>query len=128
MSLIEYVGGRIRDLRTSYGGGEGLSQEALAKALGITANTISRWETATYRPTIEDLERLSRFFGVSILQFFPPEETSANDQITALLRTAKQLSPEDLEELRQYAEFRKARSLYPQGSKPKAGRKRKKTE
>lgn len=126
MSLAEYVGTRIRYLRTNYRGGEGLSQEALAKELGITANTISRWETATYRPTIEDLERLSRFFKVSILEFFPSEQTPANDQITALLRAAKQLSPEDLEELRNYAEFRKARSLHKQGDKPNAGRRRKK--
>ncbi|MBD2772254.1 helix-turn-helix domain-containing protein [Iningainema tapete] len=128
MSLMEYIGERIRDLRTSYGGGKGLSQEAIAKELGTAANTISRWETATYRPTIEDLERLARFFGVSILTFFPPEEAPANDQLTALLRAAKQLSPEDLEELSKYAEFRKARSLHKQGDKPKPGRKRKKQD
>lgn len=124
MSLMEYIGEQIRNLRASYGG-KGLSQEALAKELGVGANTISRWETATYRPTIEDLERLARFFGVTILTFFPPEEAPANDQLTALLRTAKQLSPEDLEELSKYAEFRKARSFQKQ-SKP--GRKRKKQD
>ncbi len=128
MSLVEYISERIRELRTSYGGGVGLSQEALAKAVGTAANTISRWETATYRPTIEDLERLARFFNVSILEFFPPEEAPANEQIKALLRAAKQLSPEDLEELSKYAEFRKARSLHKQGDKPKPGRKRKKAE
>ena len=31
-----------------------------------TANTISRWETATYKPSISDLERLAQFFGVPI--------------------------------------------------------------
>ncbi|MDX2240029.1 MAG: helix-turn-helix transcriptional regulator [Leptolyngbyaceae cyanobacterium bins.302] len=131
MSLIEYIGRRIRDLRTNYGGGEGLSQEALAKALGIAANTISRWETATYRPTIEDLEKLARFFGVSILSFFPPEEmqaNQANEQAIALLRAAEQLPPEDLEELRRYAEFRKARSLQKQAEQSKSGRKRKLAE
>lgn len=126
MELIEYIGERIRYLRTSYGG-KGLSQEALAKEVGTTANTISRWETATYRPAIEDLERLARFFGVSILTFFPPEEAPLNEEITALLRVVKQLPPEDLAELRTYAEFRKARSLYqPKGDKSKSGRKRKK--
>lgn len=125
MNLFEYVGLRIRDLRMNYGGGEGLSQEALAKALGVAANTISRWETATYRPDLEDLDKLARFFGVSILEFFPPDEAVANDQVAALLRAAKQLAPEDLEELRRYAEFRRARSFYEQGKKPRAGRKRK---
>lgn len=127
MNLFEFVGQRIRDLRLNYGDGQGLSQESLAKALNVATNTISRWETATYRPSLEDLDKLARFFGVSILEFFPPEETSANDQITALLRAAKQLKPEDLEELRRYAEFRRARSLVGGGERPRAGRKRKET-
>jgi transcriptional regulator with XRE-family HTH domain len=128
MNLFEYVGHQIRDLRLNYGGGQGLSQEALARALGVAANTISRWETATYKPTLEDLDKLARFFGVSILTFFPPEETPVNDQIAALLRTAQQLEPEDLEELRRYAEFRQARSLYGGPAPARAGRKRKITE
>jgi transcriptional regulator with XRE-family HTH domain len=107
MSMIEHVGGRIREIRKE----KGLSQEALAQVLGTTANTISRWETSTYRPTIDDLEKLSRFFEVVITDFFPPEEETNNAQITALLRAAKNLSTDDLEELRNYAEFRKARGF-----------------
>lgn len=126
MNLFEHVGQRIRDLRLGYAGGEGLSQEALARALGIAANTISRWETATYKPSLEDLDRLARFFGVSILEFFPREEVETDDQVAALLRAARQLAPEDLEELRRYAEFRRARSLYGGGAPARAGRKRKK--
>jgi len=117
MDLLKYIGGRIRELRQSYGGGEGISQEALAQALGVAKNTISRWETATYRPSIEDLERLARFFGVPILGFFPPEEQPESDQLKALLRAAQDLPNEDLEELRRYAEFRKARGLYKQAKK-----------
>ncbi|MBD1865273.1 MULTISPECIES: helix-turn-helix transcriptional regulator [Trichocoleus] len=120
MSITEYVGGRIREIRKM----KGLSQEALAQAMGTTANTISRWETATYRPTIDDLERLSRFFEITITDFFPPEEEPDNVQITALLRAAKQLSPDDLEELRNYAEFRKARGLY-RGTSKASGSSRK---
>jgi transcriptional regulator with XRE-family HTH domain len=125
MNLFEHVGQRIRDLRLNYGSGQGLSQEALARSLGVAANTVSRWETATYRPSLEDLEHLARFFGVSILEFFPPDEVAGNDQMAALLRTAQQLKPEDLEELRRYAEFRRARSLYAGQERPQAGRKRK---
>lgn len=127
MDLIEYVGTRIRELRQSFGGGEGLSQEALAQALGVAKNTISRWETATYRPGIEDLEKLARFFGVSILDFLPPEERPENDRLAALLRTAQDLPDEDLEELNRYAEFRKARAIYSQEKKSK-GRKKKENQ
>jgi transcriptional regulator with XRE-family HTH domain len=124
MNLFEYVGTRIRELRTSYGDA-GLSQEALAKGIGVATNTISRWETAVYHPTLEDLEKLSRFFGASILEFFPREEEQANDEVAALLRAAKQLHPDDVVELRKYAEFRRARALYSQGLRRKPGRKRK---
>ena len=123
MELIIYVGERVRQLRNSYGGGGGISQDALAKAVRTTANTVSRWETGTYRPSLEDLDALSRFFGVSILEFFPKEEVAAEPKITALLRAARDLPQEDIEELRKYAEFRRARAvLGGAASKRKAGR------
>lgn len=123
MDLFEHVGRRIRELRMSYGDGE-TSQEALANALGVASNTISRWETATNRPDLADLDKLARFFGVSILAFFPPDDAPKSDEVSALLRAARQLSKEDVEELRRYAEFRRARSLYAGGEKPRPGRKR----
>ncbi len=120
--ILKHVAQRIRELRDAAGGG--MSQEALATALGKTANTISRWETGTYKPALEDLDGLSRFFGVSILEFFPREDAPRNEKLTALLRAASELNDNDVEELRRYAEFRKARNLYG-GSKPRPGRKRK---
>jgi transcriptional regulator with XRE-family HTH domain len=123
MDLFEYVGKRIRELRQNYGGTEGLSQEALSREMKVTANTISRWETATYHPSLEDLDRLARFFGVSVLEFFPREQPDAEERISALLRVAKQLPESDLEELRRFAEFRRARSIYKGGSRPRPGRK-----
>lgn len=125
MELYEYVGERIRDLRKSYGSEEGVSQEVVANAIGVTTNTISRWETATYHPTLDDLDRLARFFGVSILEFLPKEKAEANDKVAALLRTAKQLTKDDLEELKRFAEYRHARSLYSYGVRPRSTRKKK---
>lgn len=119
--LLEHVGERIRELRDQYEGGKGLSQEALAKALKTSANTISRWETATYKPTLEDLEALARFFGVSILHFFPEERPSRDEKVQALLRAAEQLPPSEIDDLRRYAEFRRARHLF-KGGRPRPGR------
>ncbi len=125
MDLLDHVAARIRDLRRSYNSGEGLSQEALAIHLKIAPNTISRWETGTYRPSLTDLERISRFFGVSMMSFFPQEmvDQDEDENLKALLRTARQLHPADLEELRKYAEFRRARGIYQGKSRPRAGRK-----
>lgn len=125
MELIRYVGERIKELRAGYGS-EGLSQEALASALGITANTISRWETGTYKPGLEDLDKLSRFFGISILSFFPPEKDAPTmGPVAALLRAARDLPKEDVEEISKYAEFRRARAMYEGGKKRRPGRPKK---
>ena len=124
MRILDYVANQIRQLRNSYNSGEGLSQEALANHIKVAPNTISRWETGMYRPSLEDLEKLARFFGVSMMSFFPPEGSEKDeDRVMALLRTARQLHPADLEELMKYAEFRKARRIYQGKSRPRPGRK-----
>ena len=125
MDLLDHIAARIRDLRVSYNSGEGLSQDSLATNLKVAPNTISRWETGTYRPSVKDLEKISRFFGVSIISFFPSEMANDDDDenLKALLRAARQLHPADLEELRKYAEFRKARSIYQGKTRPQPGRK-----
>ena len=125
MELLDHVAARIKDLRVSYNNGEGLSQESLATQLQVAPNTISRWETGTYRPSLKDLERISRFFGVPIMSFVPDElvDEDEDENLKALLRTARQLHPADLEELRKYAEFRRARSIYQGKTRPQPGRK-----
>ena len=125
MDVLDHVAARIRDLRVSYNNGEGLSQEALATYLKVAPNTISRWETGIYRPSFKDVERISRFFGVTMKSFLPDEtmDTDEDENLKALLRTARQLHPADLEELTKYAEFRRARGIYQGKTRPKPGRK-----
>ena len=125
MDVLDHVAARIRDLRVSYNSGEGLSQESLATHLKVAPNTISRWETGTYRPSLKDVEKIARFFGVSVMSFLPPDMVGEeeDENLKALLRTARQLHPADVEELRRYAEFRKARAIYQGKSRPQPGRK-----
>lgn len=123
MNLFEHIGTKIREFRTQFGG-KGISQEALAGKLDVSTNTVSRWETNTYNPTIEDLEKMARFFGKSVLEFFPEEKPAQDECLAALLRAAKDLAPDDLEELRSYAEYRKARSHLDSAKSKTAGRPR----
>ena len=119
-ATMQFVGCRIRELRQKHGG-LGISQESLAEALGVTPNTVSRWETATYEPKLEDLERIARFLGCSMLDFFPVEnETPRNEKLSVLLRAAKDLPDNDIDELQKYAEFRRARHLMDGAKKRKA--------
>lgn len=117
MTLFEYIGKRIKTLRTNFGI-RGISQARLADAVGVPHNTVSRWETATYRPGVEDLVNLSQFFGVPIGYFFP-DKSAKTEQLPELLEIAHHLRPEDIEKLRSYAEFLMAQSL-----QAKKGRKR----
>jgi len=105
MSLYEHIAAKIREMRLA----EGWSQEELAKKMGEPANTISRWETATYKPTAEHLEKLATLFHESITIFFPGvERESAIPQ--ALLSATRGLKPAELEAVIHYAEFTRARA------------------
>lgn len=125
MNLLDHIAAKIRELRVSYNHGEGLSQQALADQLKVVPNTISRWETGTYCPSFTDVEKIARFFGASMMEFIPPDmlDEEEDENLRALLRTARQLHPADLEELQKYAEFRRARAIYQGKTRPKPGRK-----
>jgi transcriptional regulator with XRE-family HTH domain len=104
--LYTEIGKIITRLRSEHAG-SGISQDALGKEIGTTANTISRWEKAVYKPSANDLNKLSRFFGVSISVFFPANQL--NDKQNALLSATGDLNDVAMDELIEYAKFRKAR-------------------
>jgi len=108
MDLYKHTAAKIKELRTN----KGLTQEELAKGLRVATNTVSRWETESNKPDLEDLENISRYFGQSILIFFPGQDPAAKPELQALLRAAGSLKDDDLQELQRYAEFRQARSLH----------------
>jgi transcriptional regulator with XRE-family HTH domain len=97
-----------------------LSQEELAARLNVGPNTLSRWETAKNRPTLDHLESLAKSLDVSILQFFPDEHVSSENQsISALLRTAKDLHANDVQLLQEFADVIKAQRLLKSEKVPK---------
>lgn len=112
MSLYESIAERIRHFREI----ANMSQEQVANKIGVAANTVSRWETSTYRPTLDDLEKLSRILKISILQLLPEEETPSDRSINALLRSASALDKNDVRELQNYAEYLRVRNAL-KGSK-----------
>jgi transcriptional regulator with XRE-family HTH domain len=99
------IGSRIRELRASFGG-KGISQAELARVMETTPNTISRWETGVYRPSVQDLETLSRFFGISIERMFVTAELPS--QMNILLSAASGMDEAGLQELIRFALFQLA--------------------
>ena len=53
---------RLQELRKS----SGLSQNSLAKELGVAQQTVAQWEKGTREPNIEMLIKISTFFSVSV--------------------------------------------------------------
>ncbi len=61
---------RIEEIR----GERGIRQEELAKALGVSRQTISSLENGRYNPSIMLAFKLAKFFGMSIEEIFIFEE------------------------------------------------------
>lgn len=60
------IGNKIRELRKR----DGHTQEALAEAIGVTSQAISRWEANGGYPDMETIPSIANFFGVSIDELF----------------------------------------------------------
>ncbi len=60
------LGTKIRELRRR----DGRTQEALAEALGVTSQAVSRWESGGSYPDMEIMPSIANYFGVSIDELF----------------------------------------------------------
>ena len=58
---------RIRLLREQQGG---MSQAALAEAIGVTRQTVIAMEQGRYSPSLESAFRIARLFGVGVEDVF----------------------------------------------------------
>ncbi|WP_345940688.1 helix-turn-helix transcriptional regulator [Sphingomonas sp. So64.6b] len=62
---------RVRELREHH---DGMSQSALAEAIGVTRQTVIAIEQGRYSPSLESAFRISRVFGVGVEDVFGWEE------------------------------------------------------
>ncbi len=60
------LGQKIRELRRR----DGRTQEALAEAIGVTSQAVSRWESNGGYPDMEMVPSIANYFGVSIDELF----------------------------------------------------------
>ena len=68
----------IRDLRKE----KDLGQEALADAMGVSVQAVSKWETGNSLPDVALLPRIASFFGVTIdYLFFGSREVAAVPEV-----------------------------------------------
>lgn len=94
---MESIGDKIKKLRKE----RHVSQEALAYGVGVTANTVSRWEKNAISPTATNLEALIKFFGVSADYFIGGEKDApeaAKPAVTSAADEAEAVKPGQTEE------------------------------
>ena len=72
---METIGVKIYNLRKE----RDISQEELGFALNVSRQTVSRWERDFVNPTVENLESLTKFFGVNP-DYFLSGQISAVDE------------------------------------------------
>jgi len=83
----------------------GLSQEEVAKYLGIKRELISYYETGSRPVPLEILERLADFYGIDLADLISDNKEVLNANLAFALRTNEdELDKEDLENI---ASFKK---------------------
>ena len=82
------TGAIIKKLRTE----NNVTQEALAAALGVTPQAISRWELGSGYPDIEFLPMLADFFGVSTDELLGYRRSEREEELTTIKKELERLA------------------------------------
>lgn len=108
---------RLREAREYVG----LSQEEVARALGVSRPTITNIEAGNRRVEAVELDKLATLFRQSVNFLLSGEEAigAAPEQVQFLARAVKGLSPKDMEEVARFASFLKRSSDAKIGHKQK---------
>lgn len=115
---MNYIGEKIKELRRK----NDMTQEKLADCLGVTYQTVSKWETGITSPDLSLIVPLARLFGVTTDELFDFNESAENikraelqkqhddtyksgdlDLRIAVAREAVKAYPGDMEWLNRYA-------------------------
>lgn len=99
------IGNKIKSLRKKHN----LTQEQLAEQLGISFQSISKWENNIALPDIALVPTIAAYFGISIDELFDYNLKEINDKVEAICKEAY--------EYRCKEEFIKSREILQEGLK-----------
>lgn len=94
-------GDRIAQLRKR----ENLTQEGLAKKIGITRASLSHYEKNRREPDYDTLNKLANFFNVSTDYILGREEQKDDVETIAAHHESENWSQDELEEIERFKEF-----------------------
>ena len=96
-----YFGNNIRNLRKT----ADITQDALAGALGVSAQSVSKWECGYGFPDITQLPAISNYFGVTIDELFSNNEEAKEaikEEFIEKINTYQFASEEKIEFIQKY--------------------------
>lgn len=64
--IVNQILNRIDELRSQ----RGVSQNELARLLGVSANAVYHWRKTGALPTLANIEKICEVFGITVEQFF----------------------------------------------------------
>lgn len=85
------IGEKIKALRKA----KNISQESLAKALGVSFQAVSKWETNTTVPDVGLIPPIASFFGVSIDELFDYNVLENEKKVESICREAARYRLDD---------------------------------
>lgn len=92
------IGNQIKALRLR----RGVTQEALAQHLGVTAQAVSKWERGVATPDIAMLPSISAYFGVTIDELFALSDDTRMERIQNMLWDDRYYDPAEVESTREF--------------------------
>lgn len=92
MDLAKFAGKVIKDLRLQ----KNITQEELAKHLGIVKSAVANYESGYRSPKQDTLFALAEFFNVSVDVFFPSTTNSNNPKKAINIVTDSSINQDDV--------------------------------
>lgn len=92
------LGNKIKQLRLQ----KGITQDALAKILNVSYQTISKWENDISMPDIQLLPEIAVYFGCTIDDLFDFSEQAKFERIENMLEMQEALTPEEFSQIDQF--------------------------
>ena len=83
----------------------GLTQDDVAKLIGVSRVTITNIETGTRKVSAEELSKFSKIYGCTMEELLEGEKEE--EKISMYARTFGELSPQDQEEIINLIKFKK---------------------
>ncbi len=74
---------------------KGFSQEELASRIGVTRQTVSKWETNSMQPTFDNVKSMSMIFDVDI-DYFANEEATSDDKSQEIAISKEEKKAKDI--------------------------------